>query len=139
VAASRRPTDEAEAIGWLVRNVPERLPILDEHVAYNDELLRYVVFEGDFLRWFAERVRAGHDEPAQRFVAAIERLMRTDVKPPAEDPVWTLAAVCFAEGLVMAGTVDDVIERARPWMGPNTSHDVDRMFRYRRGELPPTT
>ena len=135
---TRRATTEAEAIAWLVEQVPELGPVLDEHVAYNDELLSYVAFEGEFLRWFVDRVRAGDDDPAQRFVAAIEPLLTTDVKPPADDRVWNLAAVCFVEGLVMQGHWDDVIEKATPWMGPSTSRDFERMFRYRSGELPPT-
>jgi hypothetical protein len=134
----QRPSNEAEAIAWLVDQVPELRPLLDEHVAYNEELLAYVVFEGDFLRWFVERVRAGDHGPAARFVAAIEPLMTTEVEPAASDRVWYLASVCFVEGIVMQGIWDDVIETARPWMGPRTSRDVDRMFRYRSGDLPPT-
>jgi hypothetical protein len=133
-----RAASEAEAIAWLVDQVPELRPILDEHLADNDELLSYVAFEGEFLGWFVGRVRAGDDGPAERFVEAIEPLMTTSVNPPANDRVWNLAAVCFVEALVMEGSWDDVIERARAWMGPNTSRDVDRMFRYRSGELPPT-
>jgi hypothetical protein len=118
--------------------VPELRQLLDEHIAYNEELLSYLVFESDFLRWFVDRVRAGDHEPAARFVAAIGPLMTTDVQPPADDRVWNLAGVCFVEGLVMQGFWDDVIETARPWMGPNTSRDFERMFRYRRG-APPST
>jgi hypothetical protein len=57
--------------------VPDLRPLLEEHIACNNELLPYVVFEGDFLRWFIDRVRAGDHEPAQRFGAAIEPLMTT--------------------------------------------------------------
>jgi hypothetical protein len=138
VVPVQRPSNEAEAIVWLVDHVPELRPLLNEHVAYNEELLAYVVFEGEFLRWFVDRVRAGDHEPAARFVAAIEPLMTTQVEPPANDRVWNLAGVCFVEGIVMQGSCDDVIETARPWMGPRTSGDVDRMFRYRSGDLPPT-
>lgn len=113
----------------------ELRPLLEEHVADNDEVLAYLVFEGDFLRWFIARVRAGDHEPAQRFVAAIEPLMTTNVHPPANDRVWNLAGVAFVEGLVLQDDVDDVIATARLWMGPNTSRDFDT---YRSGELPPT-
>ena len=42
---SRRATTEAEAIAWLVDQVPELGPLLDEHLADNhDELLPYVAF-----------------------------------------------------------------------------------------------
>lgn len=85
-----------------------------------------MVFEGDFLRWFVDRVRAGDNEPARRFVAAIETLMTTDVDPPANDRVWNLAAVCFVEGLQ---TDRDVIAAARPWMGPNTAKDADLFYK----------
>jgi hypothetical protein len=74
-------------------------------------LLPYVVFEGDFLRWFVKCVRSGNDAPAKRFVEATEPLMTTAVKPPADDRVWNLAGVCFVEGLVMQGD-DDVVEPA---------------------------
>jgi hypothetical protein len=131
-----RPATEAEAIDWLVSQVLELRPLLDEHMAYYEELLSYVVFEGDFLRWFVDRVRAGDQDPAERFVAAIEPLLTTTVRPPADDRVWNLAGVCFVEGPVMQGD-DDVIEASRPWMGPNTVADIDRMYRYRSGELPP--
>ncbi len=123
----QRPINDADAIAWLVEQVPELRGLLDEHVAYYEELLPYVIFEGDFLRWFVHRVRAGDHEPARRFVAAIEPLMASEIK----DPVWNLAGVCFVEGLVMQGTADDVIAAARPWMGPNTARDFDAMFRYR--------
>jgi hypothetical protein len=133
-----RPTTEAEAISWLVDRVPELGQLLDEHVAFNDELLPYVVFEGDFIRWVVDQVRGGSHEAAARFVDAVEPLMTTDVEPAANDRVWNLAAVCFVEGLVMQGFWDDVIEIARPWMGPNTSSEIDRMLGSRRAEIPPT-
>jgi hypothetical protein len=50
VPPARRATTEAEAIAWLIDQVPELRPLVDEHIADNDELLSYVVFEGDFLR-----------------------------------------------------------------------------------------
>jgi hypothetical protein len=96
---------------------------------YNGELLSYLVFEGEFLRWFIACVRDGDHDPARRFVAAVEPLLTTDVDPPANDRVWNLAGVCFVEGLVMQGD-DDVIGIARPWMGQNTSQDFDLMLRY---------
>jgi hypothetical protein len=135
MSESRRPANEAEAIAWLVERVPELRPLLDEHLADNDELLPYVVFESDFLRWFVKSVRAGDDAPAKRFVEAIEPLMTTNINPPANDCVWNLAGVAFVEGLVMQGDVDDVIATARPWMGPNTRRDFDS---YHSGDLPPT-
>ena len=119
-----------EAIAWLVDHVPELRPLLDEHVAANGELLPYVVFESDFVRWFTDRVRGGEHEPARRFAEAIEPLM-------ANARVQNLASVCFAEGLVMNGD-DDVIETARPWLGPSTWEDVQHMYWRRSGKLPPT-
>lgn len=115
--------------------VPELRTLLDDHVAFYEELLPYVAFEGDFLRWFVS-LRSGEDEPAKRFVEAIEPLMTTNIEPPANDRVWNLAGVCFVEGLVMQGD-DDVLERARPWMGPNTWEDVQHQLGYRDGRLPP--
>ena len=44
----------------------ELRPLLDEHLADNGELLSYIVFEGDFLPWFIDRVRSGDHEPARR-------------------------------------------------------------------------
>lgn len=133
-----RPKSETEAISWLVDRVPELRPFLQEHLADNcGELLSYVVFESDFLRWFIDGVRSGNHEPARRFVEAVEPLMTTQINPKANDRVWNLAGVCFAEALVMNGD-DDVIESARPWMGPNTWEDVQHMFWYRSGKLPPT-
>jgi hypothetical protein len=137
MADPTRPADESGAIDWLVEQIPELRPLLEEHLADNGELLSYVVFEGDFLRWFVDRVRRGDHEPARRFVEAIEPLMTTNIKPPASDRVWNLAGVCFVEGLVMNGD-DDVIEIARPWMGPHTWEDVQHMYWYRSGKLPPT-
>jgi len=112
------PATEADTIAWLVSEVPELGALLDEHLADMGELLPYVVFESDFLRWFAHQVRAGESEPARRFVAAIEPLLTTAVEPPANDRVWNLAGVCFVEGLQ---NDQDVVDAVRSWMGPNTS------------------
>jgi hypothetical protein len=138
VPLTRRPATEAEAIAWLVDHVPELRPLLDEHIADNEELLPYVVFEGDFLRWSVDCVRAGDHEPAQRFVTAIELLMTTDVDPPANDRVRNLAGVAFVEGLVMQSGADDAVTAIEPWMGTNTRRDFERTLCYRSGELPPT-
>ena len=116
-AATERPTTEADAIAWLVGEVPELGPLLDEHLEDMDELLPYLVF-GDFVRWFIDQVGTGKSEPASRFVAAIEPLLTTEVEPQANDRVWNLAAACLVEGLQKDHEVIDV---ARPWMGPNTS------------------
>lgn len=118
MGAAGRPLTDTDAIAWLVRQVPELSPLLDEHVSFNGELLPYVVFETDFLRWFIGCVRGGESEPARRFVSAIELLMTTDVVPPANDRVWNLAGACFIEGLQ---NDQDVVDAVRPWMGPNTS------------------
>lgn len=132
-----RPRNEAEAIAWLVAEVPELRPVLDAHLMdMDDELLPYVVFEGGFLPWFVRAVRAGDDAPARRFVEAIELLMTTRVEPPANDGVWNLTAVCFVEGLVMQGD-NDVIKRARPWLGPNVWADMQQQIAYRDGVGPP--
>lgn len=112
-----RRTRWTRSRGSLLR-VPELGPLLDEHLEDNGELLVYMAFERDFLRWFIDRVRAGDSEPARRFVGAIEPLMTTDVDPAANDPVWNLAGVCFVEGLQ---NDRDVVDAARPWMGPSTS------------------
>ena len=79
VLPMKRPTSEDEAIGWLVDQVPELRPLLDEHLAHYAELLPYFVFESDFLRWIVKRVRSGDDPPAKRFVEAIEPLMTTTI------------------------------------------------------------
>ena len=62
------------------------------------------------MRWLTERVRSGDHEPARR----------------------------FAEALVMNGD-DDVIEAARPWMGPSTWENVQHMYWHRSGKLPLTS
>jgi hypothetical protein len=118
VAGVDRPETEADAISWLVVEVPELRPLLDEHLRANSELLPYVVFEGDFLLWVIDRVRSGDIEAARRFVAAIEPLGTTDVRPPANDRVWNLAGVASVEGLQ---NDRDVVDVARTWMGPSLS------------------
>jgi hypothetical protein len=122
MAAAARPTTDADAIAWLVAEVAELGALLQEHLEDNGELLPYLVFEGEFLRWFVDRVRSGDDEPAHRFLAAVEPLLTTDVEPPAYDSVWNLAAVSFAEGLQ---NDRDVIDAIRPWMGPNTTKAIE--------------
>jgi hypothetical protein len=72
---TQRATTEAEAVAWLVSRVPELQRLVDEHVACHRELLPYLVCEGDFLRWFIDRVRADDQDPTQRFMAAIEGLL----------------------------------------------------------------
>jgi hypothetical protein len=134
VPETDRPRTELEAIGWLVREVPELEPLLREHIADNEETLPYVVFEGDFLRWFTLAVRAGESSAPRRFVAAVEPLLSTAVRPASDDRVWNLAAVCFVDGLVMPDD-DDVVEIARAWMSPNTFAEIDRFVQppARRG------
>jgi hypothetical protein len=136
-----RSTDPTAALHakqyWLVQQVPELEPILREHVAFNDELLSYVVFEGEFLRWFVNRARAGDLGALRRFVTAMEPLLTTTARPPGEDRVWNLAAICFVDGLVLQGD-DDVVDVARPWMGPRTRQEIDRSLESRQGGLPPS-
>lgn len=117
MSSAERPTTDAGAVEWLAAKVPDLAPLMDQHITDYDELLPYVLFEGEFLPWFTERVRHGDDEAARAFVRAIEQLMTTDVEPPANDSVWNLSGVCFVEGL---RNDQDVVEAARPWMGPNT-------------------
>jgi hypothetical protein len=76
MADPKRPANDSEAITWLVEQVPELRPLLEEHLA-ESELLSYVVFESDLLRWFVEGVRRGDHEPARRFIEAIEPVMTT--------------------------------------------------------------
>jgi hypothetical protein len=79
----------------LVAEVPELRPLLDEHVADTDEILPYVVFEGDFTRWFCDGVLAGADpEPLRRFAASVE----VSLDHP-KDGVWNLAGIVFSERL----------------------------------------
>jgi hypothetical protein len=112
-----RPATESDAIRWLVGEIPDLRPILDEHIVNYEQLLPYVLFESEFLRWFIDRVRAGDQEAGRRFVVAIEPLLTTEASPPASDPVWNLAGVCFVEGLQ---NEPDVVDAARRWAGPNT-------------------
>jgi hypothetical protein len=52
MADPKRPANDSEAITWLVEQVPELRPLLEEHLA-ESELLSYVVFErgvGPFRR-----------------------------------------------------------------------------------------
>jgi cell wall assembly regulator SMI1 len=126
-----------EAIEWLVHHVPELRPLAAEHVADGDELLAYLVFEGDFLTWFVERVRAGDRAAAARFLAAVEALLTTEVAPPARR-VWNLVGVALVERLVLGGDADDVIEVAKPWMSAGTARDFDRTLRFRSGEPKPS-
>jgi hypothetical protein len=119
-----RPTDELSAIEWLVSEMPELRPVLDEHVADNDEVLSYPAF-ADFMRWLVDRVRAGDHAAASRFVAAVESLMTTSAQPPASDPVWNLAGVEFVESLAVDPDWKDVVPTIREWMCPRTAADFD--------------
>lgn len=103
MAPSTRPSNEPEAIAWLVDRVPELRELLDQHIAFNEELLPYAVLEGDFLGWLVDRVRAADEGPAKRFVAAVEPLLDTEVEAPDADRVHSLVWICFVEGLVMQG------------------------------------
>jgi hypothetical protein len=58
-----RPANERQAVAWIVERVPELRPLLDAHISDHGEVLINVVFEGDFLRWFIDRVRQGDHEP----------------------------------------------------------------------------
>jgi hypothetical protein len=123
-------------VSWLTERVPQLRELLREHIDDNDETLPYVVFEGDFLRWFTHEVRAGERDAPSRFVAAMELLLTPPGTPSNYDDVWNLAAICFVDGLVMQGD-DDVVEAARPWMGPNTAAQIDRSYAHRRGDAGP--
>jgi hypothetical protein len=120
-----RPASDAEAVAWLVAEVPALRPLSDEHLKTFGELLPYVAFESDFTRWFAARVRAGDWGEVQSFLAAIEPLLTTEIDPPANDPVWNLAAVAFVEALRQDR---DVVALIRAGMGPNTMRAFDGCF-----------
>ncbi|HEX6678088.1 MAG TPA: hypothetical protein VF486_24110 [Actinomycetes bacterium] len=124
---SRRPTSEAEAIGHLVERVPALRPLLDAHLAEYGELLPYVLFESDFMRWFGARARApaARDE-LRAFLDAVEVLMTTDAEPPAIDPVRNLAGVAFVEHLALADV--GALHRAGPWLGPETLRAFEEAF-----------
>jgi cell wall assembly regulator SMI1 len=136
VLPSEHPATEVDVVAWLVDHVPELGPFVAEHVADSDELLAYLVVEGDFVPWFVERVRAGDCEAAGRFLAAVETLLTAEVAPPTRR-VWNLVGVALVERLVLGGDVDDVVEAARPWMGASTSREFDRTLGFRSGELRP--
>jgi hypothetical protein len=121
-----RPTSDAEAIAWLVAQVPAFGSMVEEHLATFDELLPYVVFEDDFTRWFAARVRAGDEPEVRSFLSVVERLLTTEADPPASDHVWNLAAVAFVEGLQNEA---GVVASARSRMGPNTTRAFDDLSR----------
>jgi hypothetical protein len=120
-----RLASDTEATAWLVAEVPALRPPSDEHLKTFDELLPYVVFESDFTRSFAARVRAGDGREVQSFLAAIEPLFTTKIDPPANDPVWNLAAVAFVQGLQRDR---DVVALTRAQMGPNTMRAFDGFF-----------
>lgn len=134
---SERPVTEVEAVAWLVDSLPELRPFVAEHVADSDELLAYLVLEGDFVPWFVERVRAGDMDVAGRFLAAVEGLLTAELAPPTRR-VWNLVGVAFVERLVLGGDVDDVVEAAKPWMGASTSREFDRTVGFRSGQLRPS-
>ncbi len=133
---SRRPTSEAEAVSYLVERVPALRPLLDAHLAEYGELLPYLVFESDFMSWFAAKARepsAAQDE-LRVFVDAVEVLMTTDAEPPASDPVWNLAGVAFVEHLALGDV--EVLHRVGPWLGPETFRDLEKHFPHVLGRDP---
>jgi hypothetical protein len=123
-----RPTTDQDAIRFLVREVPELAPLLDEHLRENDGLLTYVVFQSEFTRWFCDGVLSDADEePLRRFAAAIEVLMDT----PVRDSVWNLAGVAFGEALAFGEREGGVLEKARPWLGSATLADIEYMRNWK--------
>src|ERR671930_473529 len=129
---SRRPASEAEAIGYLVERVPALRPLLDAHLADHGELLPYVLFESDFMRWFGARAREpGAPDALRAFVDAVEVLMTTDAEPPSSDPVWNLAGVAFVEHLALADV--EALHRTGPWLGPATLLSFEQHFPHALG------
>lgn len=125
--ANRRPTTTEDAILFIVERMPELRPLYEEHLRFNDELLPYVLFEGDFTVWLRDHVRSGDQGDAvARFLDVIEILMTTESQPPADDPVWNLAGVAFVESLVLGGE-HDVLELIAPLVGPSTARDIEQM------------
>lgn len=116
-----RPTTDEGAIRFLVTEVPELRPLLEEHVADNDGVLPYVVFESDFTRWFCEGVLADADlEPLRRFAAAVELLL-----DHPKDGVWNLAGVAFSEPLAVGKREQRAAKKAWDWLGPATRNDIE--------------
>lgn len=131
-AAVPLPTNNEEAIFWLVAEVPELVPVLDHQEG--EELLPYVELESDFLSWFVRAVRAGEQDATRRFVEAVEQLLGPGVN--AVSDVTNMVQICVVHGLVFNGN-DDVVAAARPWMGPHTHRYFDEAYIMRGAPLAP--
>jgi hypothetical protein len=73
--------------------VPEFAPVIDEHVADNDEVLPHVLF-GDLTRFVLAARESGDDTLVERCVAVLDRALRE-----GDDHVVNLVQVSFVENL----------------------------------------
>lgn len=111
------PRTHPEFVEWLVSRHPDLAPILDEHLADNDELLAHLLL-GDVTRHAADLARRATTEPE-----ADEELIRLlgDLDPAIlpegqDDPVDNLVWVSFVEN---ASTDADEPLRTRLRSFPN--------------------
>ena len=117
-AVTEVPRTQPEFVEWLVSRHPALAPILDEHLADNDELLAHLLL-GDVTRYAADLARQAATEPE----ADAELLRLLDDLDPAilpdgreDDPVNNLIWVSFVEN---ASTDADEPLRTRLRSFPN--------------------
>jgi hypothetical protein len=85
------PRTSPEFVSWLVVRHPGLVPVLDEHLADNDELLPHVLF-GDVTRYALALARNGEVDELNRLLGDLDAAL-----DESEDDVAELVGASFVE------------------------------------------
>jgi hypothetical protein len=106
------PRTSPEFVRWLVTRHSGLVPVLDEHLADNDELLPHVLF-GDVTRYALTLARDGEVEDLDRLLSDLDAALGD-----SDDEVANLVWVSFVEN---ASTDEDEPLRAARYAPFRTS------------------
>jgi len=96
--------------------VPATQPILEDHVASNDEVLPHVLM-ADLRRFLVDRITTNDQTTLAEFLREIERLASSD-----NPSVRNVVDVSFIEDLVLGDPGElAALEMIRPQLGPATT------------------
>ena len=114
------PRSSREFVGWLVAHHDGLVPLLDEHLGDNDELLPHVFF-WDVTQYASALARGGDVERLDALLADLDAGVND-----TDDEVDNDIGVSFVENLVPGALDDSEDLRRRIRMYPNLARTLAR-------------